>query len=72
MVETCSWAPVLPGPGSEFGVGAGAAAGGLQRRGEVPAGLPGGEVVAIQMEGERGRVSSGVVRGELTPVDVLT
>lgn len=64
-VVTGSWAPVFSGSWSELrvGVGAGAAAGGLQRRRKIPAVLQVGEVVTIQMEAEGGRLCSGVVTG---------
>lgn len=69
-VLTYNWAPVFSGSGLR--VGAGAAAGGLQWRRKVPAALPVGEVVAIQMKAKGSCVCSGVLAGEWTPVGFLT
>lgn len=72
-VVTHSWAPTFTRQRSELGVRAGAAApAGLYGGGKISAVLPVGEVVAIQMEAEGGRLCSGVFTGEWTPVDFVT
>lgn len=66
---TCSRAPALPGCRPALGLGAGAAVGGLQRRGEISAALPAGEGKVILIEAQGDSVCSA---GGWTPVGFLT